>query len=71
MDTNTEDAKTDVELLRQGAAGPDKPLRNDKLYGKVDLKWYGDNGFKIHFLDANDEHRNIYIDVNPENDDCP
>ena len=49
----------------------DRPLKNDRLYGAVDLKWYGDSSFKVHFLDADDEHRNIYIDMNIENKDCP
>jgi len=41
------------------------------LKGKVDLKWFGHAGFKIHFLDAEDVHRNIYIDVWIDNQDCP
>ena len=45
----------------------DRPLKNDRLYGAVDLKWYGDSSFKVHFLDADEEHRNIYIDMNIEN----
>jgi len=49
----------------------DRPLKNDRLYGAVDLKWYGDSSFKVHFLDGDNEHRNIYIDMNIENKDCP
>ena len=47
------------------------PIKFDALKGKVDLKYYGHAGFKIHFLDAQNEHRNIYIDVWSDNKDCP
>lgn len=48
-----------------------KPLTYEDLKGKVDVKWYGHAGFKIHFLDKDNEHRNIYIDIWIDNKDCP
>ena len=48
-----------------------RPLQLDDLKGKVDLKWFGHAGFKISFLDAEQVHRNIYIDVWIDNKDCP
>ena len=39
------------------------PLANSELKGKVDVKFFGHAGFKIHFLDAEEVHRNIYIDI--------
>ena len=48
-----------------------KPLTQEDLIGKVDVKWYGHAGFKIHFLDGDDVHRNIYIDIWIDNKDCP
>jgi L-ascorbate metabolism protein UlaG (beta-lactamase superfamily) len=41
------------------------------LKGKVDIKWFGHAGFKLHFLDETEEHRNIYIDIWIDNKDCP
>ena len=46
------------------------PLAEEDLKGKVDLKWLGHAGFKVHFLDAEGVHRNIYIDVWADNSDC-
>lgn len=48
-----------------------RPLALEKLKGKVDLKWFGHAGFKIQFLDKDDVHRNIYVDVWIDNKDCP
>ena len=48
----------------------EQPLKEEALKGKVDLKWMGHAGFKIHFLDAENVHRNIYIDVWADNKDC-
>jgi L-ascorbate metabolism protein UlaG (beta-lactamase superfamily) len=48
-----------------------RPLTLEDLKGKVDLKWFGHAGFKIQFLDAENVHRNIYIDVWIDNKDCP
>jgi len=31
-----------------------KPLVQDKLKGKVDIKWYGHAGFKVGFMDKDD-----------------
>lgn len=47
-----------------------RPLKEEDLKGKVDLKWMGHAGFKIHFMDADNVHRNIYIDVWADNVDC-
>ena len=46
-------------------------IEHEALKGKVDVKFYGHAGFKIHFLDEDDEHRNIYIDLWLDNKDCP
>lgn len=48
-----------------------RPLSLENLKGKVDLKWFGHAGFKIHFLDQENVHRNIYIDIWVDNCDCP
>ena len=48
-----------------------RPLELDTLKGKLDVKWLGHAGFKIHFLDAEDIHRNIYIDIWADNKNCP
>jgi len=48
-----------------------RPLELEDLKGKVDIKWYGHCGFKIHFMDAEDIHRNIYVDIWIDNKDCP
>ena len=48
-----------------------RPLTEDELKGKVDVKYFGHAGFKIHFLDADNEHRNIYIDIWIDNEMCP
>lgn len=47
-----------------------RPLQLETLKGKVDLKWYGHAGFKIHFLDAEGVHRNLYIDIWINNQFC-
>lgn len=47
-----------------------RPLELEDLKGKVDIKWFGHCGFKIHFLDAEEIHRNIYIDIWIDNKDC-
>jgi len=47
------------------------PLELTPLKGDVDLKWYGHCGFKVSFMDAGDQHRNIYIDVWVDNKKCP
>lgn len=48
----------------------ERPLIEEDLKGKVDLKWMGHAGFKIHFLDAENVHRNIYVDIWADNKDC-
>lgn len=48
-----------------------RELELETLKGKVDVKWYGHAGFKIHFLDAEEIHRNIYVDIWIDNKDCP
>ena len=48
-----------------------RELELEDLKGKVDVKWYGHAGFKIHFMDKDDVHRNIYIDIWIDNKDCP
>ena len=48
-----------------------RPLTLEALKGKVDIKWFGHAGFKIQFKDAEDVHRNIYIDIWIDNKDCP
>jgi len=48
-----------------------RPLTLEPLKGKVDIKWFGHAGFKIAFKDAEDVHRNIYIDILIDNKDCP
>lgn len=48
-----------------------RPLTFDDLKGKLDIKWFGHAGFKLHFKDEKDEHRNIYIDIWIDNKDCP
>ena len=48
-----------------------RPLELEKLKGKVDIKWFGHAGFKIQFKDAEDVHRNVYIDVWIDNKNCP
>ena len=70
MDPNTAAEAPKTEGEAKPAEG-DRALTEDELKGKLDLKWYGDSGFKIHFKDKDDEHRNIYIDLNPLNEDCP
>ena len=49
----------------------ERPLALDELKGKVDVKWFGHAGFKISFLDQENVHRNIYIDIWIDNKDCP
>lgn len=48
-----------------------RPLLEEELKGKVDLKYYGYAGFKISFKDAKDKTRCVYININAENPDCP
>ena len=48
-----------------------KPLVQDKLKGKLDIKWFGHAGFKLSFLDEKEVQKNIYIDVWIDNKDCP
>ena len=48
-----------------------KPLVNEVLKGKVDIKWFGHAGFKIQFKDQDDVQRCIYIDIWIDNKDCP
>ena len=48
----------------------ERPLIEEDLKGKVDLKWMGHAGFKIHFLDKEKVHRNIYIDIWIDNKNC-
>lgn len=48
-----------------------RPLTQEDLKGKVDIKWFGHAGFKIHFLDKDEEHRNVYVDIWIDNKDCP
>lgn len=60
--------KAAQELQKQMEA---RPLTYDDLKGKVDIKWFGHAGFKIHFMDQDNEHRNIYIDIWIDNKDCP
>ena len=60
--------KAAEEMRKQMEA---RPLTHDELKGKVDVKWYGHAGFKIHFLDKDNEHRNIYVDIWIDNKDCP
>ena len=48
-----------------------RPLTLDELKGKVDMKWFGHSGFKLSFKDAEDVHRNIYIDIWVDNKNCP
>ena len=40
------------------------------MKGAVDLKWYGQFGFKIQFQDKDAVTRCIYIDIWLENPDC-
>ena len=48
-----------------------RPLTLEALKGKVDIKWFGHAGFKISFKDAEDVHRNLYVDIWIDNKDCP
>ena len=48
-----------------------RPLHLDPLKGKVDLKWFGHAGFKLSFMDKDEVHRNLYIDVWVDNSGCP
>ena len=48
-----------------------KPLTHEKLKGKVDIKWFGHAGFKVHFKDKDNVNRCIYIDIWIDNKDCP
>ena len=43
----------------------------DALLGEVDLRFFGYGGFKIQFSDKNNVMKNIYVNVNPDNEDCP
>lgn len=46
-------------------------LKFEDLKGKVDMKWYGHAGIKLHFKDDKEEHRNIYINICSDNPNCP
>ena len=48
-----------------------RPLDEDALKGKVDIKWYGHAGFKLGFKDQDGVQRAIYVDVWIDNKDCP
>jgi len=48
-----------------------RPLTQDPLKGKVDIKYYGHSGFKISFLDKNGDQRNVYCDIWIDNELCP
>ena len=48
-----------------------KPLTQEAMKGKVDIKWYGHCGFKIQFMDKQNVQRVIYIDLWMDNLDCP
>jgi len=41
------------------------------LKGQVDLRWYGHAGFKLSFIDEQDQHRNIYIDFWADSPETP
>ena len=57
-------------MKKQKAEIEAKEISFDELKGKVDIKWYGHSGFKIHFLDKEKVHRNIYIDIWIDNKNC-
>ena len=38
-------------MKKEKAKIDEREMDNDELKGKVDIKWYGHSGFKIHFLD--------------------
>lgn len=41
-----------MKIVKESKAKADaKEIVLDELHGKVDIKWYGHSGFKIHFLD--------------------
>lgn len=46
-------------------------LKNEDLKGTIDMKWFGHAGIKLHFLDSENQHRNIYINVCSDNPNCP
>lgn len=43
----------------------------EEMKGKVDISWFGHGGIKIHFKDADDKPRSIYIDIWIDNKDAP
>lgn len=47
-----------------------RPLIEEEMKGKVDLKWMGHAGVKIQFKDADNVQRSIYIDIWADNTDC-
>lgn len=47
------------------------PLTHKPMKGKVDIEWYGHCGFKIQFIDKKQIQRVIYVDIWPDNKDCP
>ena len=57
-------------MKKEKAKIDEREMDNDELKGKVDIKWYGHSGFKIHFLDKQKEHRCIYIDIWVDNKNC-
>ena len=65
---NTNNLKAAYEKT---AAIDSSEIKYDELKGDVDIKWYGFCGFKIHFLDKQREHRNIYVDIFIDAPECP
>lgn len=47
------------------------PLQEAELKGKIDIKYFGHAGVKISWLDKEDIHRNIYINICSDNPNCP
>lgn len=47
------------------------PLDLDELKGKIELKWFGHAGFKVHFKDEKGVDRAIYIDYWANNRHTP
>lgn len=48
-----------------------RPLQQEPMKGKVDIKWYGHCGFKIQWKDDKDVQRVVYTDMWVDNKDCP
>lgn len=49
----------------------ERPLKEEDLKGKVDIKWFGHGGFKVAFKDKEDKQRVMYFDLFVQNEDCP